>query len=310
MPFMQKSWFSVVACGALCAGLCVVELAHLQFFLFEARPFDDLTYRLTLFVLPALFYFFSRSMLMPHEKPSPLIVVHFAPLVLPFAIELETALPVLFVLGTGYTAWLGKLIFDLRGKRRRYRFELVFFSVIGVLSFGVLLLGFALPYLDEAYFYHFYSLSIGVVFVMLLGSIAAIPDLVGDLAEAARVKYGVSRLGDIDVDACLRKLDTLMSVHKLYENQDLDLATAAGALGISPHQLSELVNTRLGTSFSRYVHQHRVEAAKAILREHPRQSVLSVGLEVGFRSQSTFYNAFKSVTGMSPGDYRKGKDPE
>ncbi|MEM7366395.1 MAG: helix-turn-helix domain-containing protein, partial [Pseudomonadota bacterium] len=44
--------------------------------------------------------------------------------------------------------------------------------------------------------------------------------------------------------------------------------------------------------------------------DHPSQSVLSVSLEVGFRSQSTFYAAFREVTGLSPGDYRKSMTPE
>jgi AraC-like DNA-binding protein len=76
-------------------------------------------------------------------------------------------------------------------------------------------------------------------------------------------------------------------------------------MGISSHQLSELVNTRLGMGFARYVRECRVRAAKALLVSAPAQSILSISMDTGFRSQSAFYAAFKEVTGQSPGDYRK-----
>jgi AraC-like DNA-binding protein len=37
----------------------------------------------------------------------------------------------------------------------------------------------------------------------------------------------------------------------------------------------------------------------------PARSILSIGMDVGFRSQSAFYAAFQEVTGQSPGDFRR-----
>jgi len=74
---------------------------------------------------------------------------------------------------------------------------------------------------------------------------------------------------------------------------------------LTPHQLSELVNRQFGVNFSRYIREQRVNAAKAILESEPKSSVLSIGLEAGFGTQSNFYAAFKEITGMSPGAYRK-----
>jgi AraC-like DNA-binding protein len=79
----------------------------------------------------------------------------------------------------------------------------------------------------------------------------------------------------------------------------------AERLGLSTHQLSELLNARLGKSFSRYLREHRVAAAKAMLCDEPTASVLSVGLNVGFTSQSNFYEAFREIEGMTPGQFRK-----
>ncbi len=68
---------------------------------------------------------------------------------------------------------------------------------------------------------------------------------------------------------------------------------------------SELINTRFGHGFSRYVREQRVAEARRLLAEDDRSSVLSIGMSVGFRSQSNFYAAFREITGETPGGYRK-----
>ena len=57
--------------------------------------------------------------------------------------------------------------------------------------------------------------------------------------------------------------------------------------------------------FSRLVRQYHVDTAKKMLISEPRASVLSVGLSVGFTSQSNFYVAFKEIAGSVPGQFRK-----
>ena len=41
------------------------------------------------------------------------------------------------------------------------------------------------------------------------------------------------------------------------------------------------------------------------LLAEPSASVLSVGLSVGFTSQSNFYEAFREIAGTTPGQFRK-----
>ncbi|HMS06278.1 MAG TPA: helix-turn-helix domain-containing protein, partial [Burkholderiaceae bacterium] len=92
---------------------------------------------------------------------------------------------------------------------------------------------------------------------------------------------------------------------RLYADPDLGLASLAARLDLSAHQLSELVNARLGKSFARYLREQRVAAARQLLRAEPSASVLSVGLSVGFTSQSSFYDAFREIEGTTPGQFRK-----
>jgi AraC-like DNA-binding protein len=195
-------------------------------------------------------------------------------------------------------------VYGLRDRRKQFRFEFLYFAVMSLLGVIVLALGFALPYVGDDLFYLVYNLAVGLGIAIMIVALVANPQLIGDLSEAARVKYGTSTLGGVDVDAAVAKLGRLMSVGKAYHDDALSLNSLAAEMGLSAHQLSELINTRLGMGFSRYVRERRIEAAKKLLLAAPSQSILSVSLDTGFRSQSAFYAAFKELTGQSPGDFR------
>lgn len=300
-----KSIYSVGSCMALVAALTAIQLGHLGYFLSGIEPLEQIYYRLGLFVAPAAFYLFGRWAILPTEPFRPVQLAHLLPIPVLLALRLEIALPILFLCGAGYSLWLGRVVYGLRSQRKQFRFEMLYFTVMSVLAVIVLGFGFSIPYIDHAYFYYFYNCAVGLGLAIMLVALVANPDLIGDLTEAAQVKYGASTLRDIDVDACLKKLDQLMTDGKAYQNDGLSLATLATAVGITSHQLSELINSRLGINFSRYVRECRVKAAKALLISAPSQSILSISMDTGFRSQSAFYAAFKEATGQSPGDYRR-----
>lgn len=302
-----KSAYSLISCAVLLAALTCIQLSHLRYFSGRAPPLDLFAYRLALFVVPSSFYFFGRWAINPNESFRPIALLHLLPILLLFLLPLQFALPILLLFGAGYSIWLGYLVFGLRAQRKQFRFALFYFGVMSVFAVAVLILGFSIPFIDDAVFYYFYSNVIGLALAIMIVALISKPELIADLAEAARVRYGTSTLRDLDVDACVKKLGELMTVSKAYQNENLDLSSLAEQLGISGHQLSELVNTRLGVGFSKYVRDCRVEAAKALLVSAPSQSILSISMDTGFRSQSAFYAAFKEATGQSPGDYRKAR---
>jgi AraC-like DNA-binding protein len=302
-----KSIYSVASCAAMVSALSAIQVGHLLYYVGGPEPLQSFYYRLALFVVPSAFYSFGRWAILPGEAFRPAQLIHLLPIPLLFALPLNVALPILFLIGAGYSIWLGNLVYGLRSQRKQFRFEFLYFAVMSVLAVIVLGLGFAIPYIDDAYFYDFYNNAIGLGVAIMLVALVGNPDLIGDLSEAARAKYGTSTLRDVDVEACLSKLNELMTDGRAYQNESLSLASLASAVGVSSHQLSELINSRLGVGFSRYVRECRVNAAKSLLMSAPGRSILSIGMDTGFRSQSAFYAAFKEVTGQSPGDYRRGR---
>ncbi|MEH6418715.1 helix-turn-helix domain-containing protein [Pseudomonas sp. CGJS7] len=300
-----KSAYSILSCTVLLGALVALQWGHLLHFAGGPAPLDTLAYRIALFVAPSSFFFFGRWALLPDQPFRPAILLALSPIALVLIPRLDVSLPMLFAIGAGFALWLGYLVYGLRAQRKQFRFEFFWFGVMSAIAVAVLALGFALPYIDHAWFYRFYCNAIGAAFAIMVVALIAKPDLLADLTEAAQLRYGKSTLRAVDVDGLLARLAALMADPKVYRNEALTLSTLAADLGVSGHQLSELVNTRLGMGFPRYVRERRVAAAKSMPVAEPNASILAIGLDTGFKSQSTFYAAFKEVTGQSPGDYRK-----
>ena len=76
--------------------------------------------------------------------------------------------------------------------------------------------------------------------------------------------YSVTTLGGVDVQHKLDTLERLMTTEKLFANEDLNLRMTAQVMEISSHQLSELINTQFGYSFSRYIREQTRHRSQAI----------------------------------------------
>lgn len=300
---INKSLFSLASCFVLLTGLVCLQLLHLNYFLAGGEPLDTFFYRFLIFLVPPMFYFFSRAILFPETKPRLFDLVHLLPLLLVFFAGRALAVPIAFLIGASYCLWLVNVVYRLRGHRKRFGVELFFFGLFAVLALIVLALGFSVSYLDSWYFYTFYANGIGFAFALITAAFIIWPDLLSELSEVMTLSYANSTLKNVDTDSCLEKLESLMQAG-IYQNENLNLAMVAEEMGLSSHQLSELINTRFGMNFSRYIRSRRVEEAKRLLKAEQEASILSISMEVGFKSQSNFYAAFRELTGQSPGHYR------
>jgi AraC-like DNA-binding protein len=90
----------------------------------------------------------------------------------------------------------------------------------------------------------------------------------------------------------------------LFKDNELSLAKLAETSGLNVHLASKAINECSGGNFYDWVNLYRVEQAKSLLLESDGQ-VSRICYDVGFNSKSTFYAAFKKVTGLTPGAFRK-----
>lgn len=103
-----------------------------------------------------------------------------------------------------------------------------------------------------------------------------------------------------------KKLEQLVRFKKIYRDPNLSLISTAELLGISSCYLSNMVNSIINMSFIDYINNYRIADIKQNLNccQYHHYTILSVGLEAGFNSKSTFYSAFKKHTGMTPSEYK------
>ena len=94
-----------------------------------------------------------------------------------------------------------------------------------------------------------------------------------------------------------------MQKDTLYLDPSLSLQKLSKHVGALPNQVSQTLNQEIGATFFDYVARWRIEASKPLITTG-EASVLTVALEVGFNSRSTFYKAFNRETGMTPKSYR------
>ena len=94
--------------------------------------------------------------------------------------------------------------------------------------------------------------------------------------------------------------------NKRFLDPDLTMNSLSTELGVSVSHLSKLINSYSGYNFSDYVNSLRVEQAKRFLADPDfnHYTIVSIGLECGFNSRSTFYAAFKKFTLQTPTEYQ------
>ncbi len=117
-----------------------------------------------------------------------------------------------------------------------------------------------------------------------------------------REKAASNRYGDI-VDEVMRYIE------KNYADDELSLNSVASHVNFSPNHLSMIFSQQTGGTFSKYLTDFRMNKAKELLRcTGKRSSVIS--MEVGYKDPHYFSYLFKKTQGMTPTQYRGGKNPE
>jgi two-component system response regulator YesN len=85
---------------------------------------------------------------------------------------------------------------------------------------------------------------------------------------------------------------------------NLTLKSIAEEVFMSPSHLSTLFRQEMGINFLDYLHQHRIDKAKQLLKE-TNEKVYAVARQVGYYDEAHFVRFFKKWTGMLPSQYKK-----
>jgi AraC-like DNA-binding protein len=103
-----------------------------------------------------------------------------------------------------------------------------------------------------------------------------------------------------------QKLIVLLEEKKIHHNPSLSRDKVAEQLGISNGYLSKVIKNNSSCSFSDFINSYRIKDAKEMIKNPAfnKYSLLSIGLECGFNSKTSFYTNFKKNTGLTPKEFK------
>lgn len=146
------------------------------------------------------------------------------------------------------------------------------------------------------------------VFIYIIGIyLLSQPEIFRLSRDKSERKIKTKRLNDSKIQLLESKLKSLINQNHIYRNSDLTLVELASAMKCSTNDLSWLINTHFNTSFYEYINNYRIKEfleliEKGFLKTH---TISAISVDVGFQSKSTFYKAFRMVTGTTPSNYIK-----
>ena len=100
-------------------------------------------------------------------------------------------------------------------------------------------------------------------------------------------------------------LETLLIIDRIFLDENLSLAETAKKLDTNTSYLSRIINEHYHVNFSAFLNRYRIEEAKKMILDdkYNNFSMEGIAKSSGFRSKSSFNQAFKISTGLTPTDY-------
>ncbi|WP_085517436.1 helix-turn-helix domain-containing protein [Marivirga sericea] len=118
-------------------------------------------------------------------------------------------------------------------------------------------------------------------------------------------KYVDKKIRAVEAKEFGQRLQSFFYVQKPFKDPNLKLSDVALSLEVTPHYLSQFLNDNKNITFSSYINEYRVEEAKLLLGSNNLITIEAIGQECGFKSNSSFYSAFKKLEGVTPAKFKK-----
>lgn len=103
----------------------------------------------------------------------------------------------------------------------------------------------------------------------------------------------------------------IVESQQLYLDPELSMTKLSEISGLSNGYISQIINTKGSTNFFEFINQYRVDQVIQKMKDedYDHYTILSLAMDSGFKSKSTFNTVFKKSTGKTPSSYRKTLKP-
>ncbi len=114
---------------------------------------------------------------------------------------------------------------------------------------------------------------------------------------------------EAELMSIFNKTIELVNTEKYYLNKSVKLSDLAKELSYNERLVSRAINKYGSGNFNKFINSFRIEHSKELLTggKFDHYTIEAIAEECGFSNKVSFYNAFKSETGMSPTQFRAVK---
>ena len=109
---------------------------------------------------------------------------------------------------------------------------------------------------------------------------------------------------DRDLSWIGERLKVKCEEERLYLRHDLNVDALASYIATNRTYIGQYLSSQ-GLTYYSYINRLRVAYAKQLIRESPTETLSSIALQSGFKSDSTFRRAFVEVENCTPSEYEK-----
>ena len=102
----------------------------------------------------------------------------------------------------------------------------------------------------------------------------------------------------------MQRITILMEEKQLFKVSDLKVSDIANELRTNARYVSDCIKLSTNYSFTQYVNSYRIQHAQQLMRDFPDQKISTIYIDSGFTNETTFFRAFKAITGMTPKDWK------
>jgi AraC-like DNA-binding protein len=103
------------------------------------------------------------------------------------------------------------------------------------------------------------------------------------------------------------ELREVFDQQKLYLDPELNLKTVIRILGTNKKYLYQAISENSNNNFRTFLNRYRVDEAKKVMEERIKANqdlnLSELYTFAGFNSTTSFYRAFRHITGLSPREY-------
>ncbi len=106
-----------------------------------------------------------------------------------------------------------------------------------------------------------------------------------------------------------KKLKKAMVHDKIYKDQELSLNSLSEHLEIKPYLISKCLSEVINKRFNDFINEYRVKEVQYLIEnpDNSKYTLLSLSMEAGFNSKSSFNRAIKKQLGISPSELKINK---